>query len=394
MGSIFGQVEALGYSFLLDENDNENDNNDNNNNKNNNNNNNNNSNNNNNTATTTTTTTNNNNTTTTTTTNNNNNTTTTTNNNKDGADVEMGEGKGAESKGKGKAEVGEEEKGKKKEDNPLITADQQLLAEVKKLDLKGVDEAYTILRKHPQMESALMNAFSTIAHTIRYGSRSFSTGVELRCLVILLRNPVLNDNEYHGDVLGPLLVGVSHLSKRLRTALIAYFASNCVPGEVLGEYVGMVQQFISLRQITHGHIPLHDDELIVCAVRTLALCYRANLCVKKIEEVMFYNDMVSDRLAQKEELEREFETWQNNSESNSFSFCFCDYPFVLTATAKSKVIRRESKDQQRNARIDHIRSFLERGMLPFMMGGDRLIWKIRREYLLEDTLRELNRHVC
>jgi len=349
MGTIFGHVEGLGYSFLLDEN---NDNKDDDNNSDNNN----------------------------------------QKKSQGSDDIESGGKNAEEPKGKGKAEAGEEEGGKKKEENPLVVADQYLLAEVQKLDLNGVDEAYSILLNHSQLTSALMNAFSTIANTIRYSSRSFSTGVELRCLLILLRNPLLNDNEYHGDVLGPLLVGVSHLSKRLRTTLIAYFATDSVSGEALGELVGMAQQFITLRQITHEHIPLHDDELIVCAVRTLALFYRANLCVKKIDEVMFYNDLVSDRLAQKEELEREYETWQNNAESNSFSFCFCDYPFVLTATAKSKVIRRESKDQQRMARIDHIRSFLERGMLPFMMGGDRLIWKIRRENLLEDTLMELNRH--
>ena len=160
--------------------------------------------------------------------------------------------------------------------------------------------------------------------------------------------------------------------------------------------MGMAQQFVTLRQITHEHLPLHEDELIVCAVRTLALFYRANICVKKIEEGMFYNELVSDRLGQKEELEREFDTWKGNGDKDEGGgdFCFCDYPFVLTATAKSKVIRRESKDKQRMARIDHIRSFLERGMMPFLMGGDRLVWRIRREFLLEDTLAELNRHVC
>ena len=85
-----------------------------------------------------------------------------------------------EPKGKGKAEEGD---GKRKEDNPLKVADSYLLGEVQKLDLEGVDEIYGVLRHHPQLESALMNAFATIAQAIRYKSRSFSTGVELRCLV-------------------------------------------------------------------------------------------------------------------------------------------------------------------------------------------------------------------
>jgi ubiquitin-protein ligase E3 A len=156
--------------------------------------------------------------------------------------------------------------------------------------------------------------------------------------------------------------------------------------------VGTIQQFITLRQITHEHLPLHSDELIISAVRTMALFYRANLCQKRTDELNFYNDLVSDRLCHKEELEKEFVTWKQLAKSNNKDFCFCEYPFILTATAKSKVIRRESKDKQRTARIDHIRSFMERGMFPFMMGGDRLVWRIRREYLLEDTLTELNRH--
>ena len=140
MGSIFGQVEALGYSFLKTE-DSE--------------------------------------------------------NSKEEADEDVdmdgnqdkrkgkeGKENTPEPKGKGKAEEGDN--GKRKEDNPLLVADSYLLSEVEKLDLGGVDEIYRLLRDHPQLESALMNAFMTIAQNIRYESRSFATGVELRCLVSIL----------------------------------------------------------------------------------------------------------------------------------------------------------------------------------------------------------------
>eukprot|EP00008_Paramoeba_atlantica_P001476 CAMPEP_0201503990 /NCGR_PEP_ID=MMETSP0151_2-20130828/84960_1 /ASSEMBLY_ACC=CAM_ASM_000257 /TAXON_ID=200890 /ORGANISM="Paramoeba atlantica, Strain 621/1 / CCAP 1560/9" /LENGTH=633 /DNA_ID=CAMNT_0047897691 /DNA_START=1723 /DNA_END=3624 /DNA_ORIENTATION=- len=287
-----------------------------------------------------------------------------------------------------KKRKGKEGKEERKEEGFALALDEEMMDEVNQLDSDAVNTAYDLFRRS-ELERPLHNAFVAITGEIRYSSRSFSTGVELRALLILFRNPLLNDPGNHNEVLGPLLIGFSQLSKTLRSCAIAYFTS--IKKGDFEEFLGNIQQFLTLRTYTHSHLALHSDDLVIAAVKVIALLFRANLQTKIVEPDAFYNEPISDRLCQKEELEKEFQIWRGKSHKE---FCFCDFPFILTAYAKSKIVRRESKDKQRSARIEHIRNFMARGgMFPFLsMGGDRMVWRIRREYLLDDTLAELNRH--
>ena len=264
------------------------------------------------------------------------------------------------------------------------------LRQLEKLNIQDVLDTYAMLQKVESsgVEGSLMNAAGRVANEIRYSPHMLRTGKELRAILILLLNPALMNDDYHSEVLGPLCVAIWNIEGNMKHTLVRYLADPQFPADVFQDLVLLLQQLITLRIL---QCPLvHGDTFIAAAVRVLSILWKANTINENEEEKIstqnFYNDIVSNMLSSKQEFNEEFRTYKANDKTR---FAFCHYPFIVSPFIKTMILRKDSKLQQRTAGEDEIQSM---GLLARLMRTDRMIWRIARENLLNDTLRELNRH--
>lgn len=94
----------------------------------------------------------------------------------------------------------------------------------------------------------------------------------------------------------------------------------------------------------------------------------------------FYNDAVNDEDFDAAE---DYRRWRRG---DGASFSFCEYPFVLDPAAKARVLRLESTERMSDEFEDAVlRSIFVGATSPY------LVLRVRRERLVEDTLREVQR---
>jgi hypothetical protein len=73
---------------------------------------------------------------------------------------------------------------------------------------------------------------------------------------------------------------------------------------------------------------------------------------------------------------------------NSGQFSFCNYSFVFDAGTKSKILQYESIVEQHHQRQEALRRTIFTGMV----SAPALVFKIRREHLIQDTLSAVRSH--
>ncbi|KAJ2958616.1 hypothetical protein NQZ79_g5793 [Umbelopsis isabellina] len=119
-----------------------------------------------------------------------------------------------------------------------------------------------------------------------------------------------------------------------------------------------------------------SDWRVISGARVMALLFAANSTSPKIPLSAFYNTMV-DYV----NLMADFESWQ----SRSGKFSFCQYPFMISMGAKMEIMESDARDQQetkwREAFLNML--FHQKPTMPY------LILRVRREYLIDDSLRQL-----
>ena len=96
----------------------------------------------------------------------------------------------------------------------------------------------------------------------------------------------------------------------------------------------------------------------------------------------FYVDVVNDDDFDAAE---DYRRWRRG-DAASASFSFCEYPFALDPAAKARVLRLESNERMSDEFEDAVlRSIFVGATSPY------LVLRVRREHLVEDTLREAQR---
>jgi hypothetical protein len=93
----------------------------------------------------------------------------------------------------------------------------------------------------------------------------------------------------------------------------------------------------------------------------------------------FYNDLLNEQL----DLQEDFVHWKREE-----GFSYCNYSFILDPRTKSRVLHIESAVQQHRERMEAMNSLFTKGVV----SSPALVLRVRREHLIEDTLRELSHH--
>lgn len=136
---------------------------------------------------------------------------------------------------------------------------------------------------------------------------------------------------------------------------------------------------------------MHNSKVIEYVVRTIDLFNEANQLRPSKDRINFkefHNDAINKEVSLKDH----FIGWVREREQSRRSgevfdrhrvFTLCSYPWILDAANKSELLKIQNAIEMDN----HIRQ--NPLNLLMGMGGINLILEVRREHILEDTLRQI-----
>lgn len=207
-------------------------------------------------------------------------------------------------------------------------------------------------------------------------------------LLILLENPLLNSKSKNivnksSSILKRILGVLSNLNEKTHHFFISCFKKQPYNNpKFFRRKVDLINKFIGQRLMeTYSRNKrkhyYNNDWQIKSAAITMALLYSANSQMKLIDRSSFYCIM-ADFI----NLYHDFELWEQKINC----FCFCQYPFLLSMGAKISILQ---LDARRKMEIKAREAFFS-SILSKMNVEPYLMIRVRRDRLLEDSLRQIN----
>ncbi|OZJ03288.1 hypothetical protein BZG36_03753 [Bifiguratus adelaidae] len=253
------------------------------------------------------------------------------------------------------------------------------------VDLVQVRQAYNLLIGLPvNIVRAMMTSIDIL---LRRPGPVLRKKEEIRFLVIILENPLLaqhnypQESQYHHNIAKRVFGLVSCLSNQLHHYLVNWFAR--FDTVVFRKKVDLANAFITYRlskALRAGkRFPdiYENDWRISSAARVMALLFAANNQTPHVPIYEFYNTMV-DYV----DLVADYDSWQQRSGK----FAFCQYPFLISMGAKMSVMEIDAKRQMESK----LKEAYFNSLIQNMRTTPILYLNIRREYLIEDSLRQLS----
>ncbi|RGB41112.1 hypothetical protein C1646_649703 [Rhizophagus diaphanus] len=250
--------------------------------------------------------------------------------------------------------------------------------------LDDVREAYDIICGLP--ESVIRSMMKSTENILKRPGRMLKRKEDIKFLMIILENPLLGQHNYpqelyhHHDIIKRIFGLLSNLSNELHHYLVNWFTRLSV--KIFRKRIELVNSFITFllnkQRNTSPRIPpdYESDWKISSAARVMALLFAANKQSSKVSLSDFYNTFV-DYI----DLLTDYNTW----EQRSGKFAFCQYPFLISMGGKIKIIDYDAKRQKDMKAQEALYTifFYKRVTTP------TLNLKIRRDYLIEDSLKQI-----
>ena len=167
------------------------------------------------------------------------------------------------------------------------------------------------------------------------------------------------------------------------------FLVYCLPKATNLQIIQSLQNYITI-SIMSG---LHNSRSIEYSVRTVDIFSEANNS-RHLKDRIHFKDFHNDAINKEVSLKDHFIAWIREREEckkqgRNFDrhrvFTLCSYPWILDASNKSELLKIQNKIEQDQNRFNNINDLL----LNPGMGALYLMLEVRREHVLEDTLRRI-----
>ncbi|CAG8554900.1 10133_t:CDS:10 [Paraglomus brasilianum] len=253
--------------------------------------------------------------------------------------------------------------------------------------LDQVREAYRILLELPVNVIRVM--MKSIENVLKRPGRILKNTDEIKFLMIILENPLLSqhnfprESQYHHNIVKRIFGLLSNLTNELHHYLVNWFSRLSVT--TFRKRVELVNAFVSSRlnkqqrNTCPGPVTYESDWQIGSAARVMALLFAANKQHSKISLSEFYNAMV-DCI--------DFIVDYDNWEQRTGKFAFCQYPFLISMGGKMQIMEFDAKRQMDIKAKEAFFTILFEKRLT----TPQLILRVRRDYLIEDSLNQLASH--
>ena len=288
------------------------------------------------------------------------------------------------------------------------------------VDIEAVRRVYSILFAlgDSSVENSLLNSLVALA-TVLEMDLKFKTPADnqtfLNQFVVVMENTMLQSPEYLERALPCLCKALSLLPQKSQTQLVKIWAT--FTSEELRQMVETLQQLVTYQVLTGpaaSQLSVHDDEVIICAVKCMRLFFCASVLGGEIdadvvdghsaaaaangnlpEDPLFkelkmnpincrqpkiqYEEFVNEALNDQIEMDRDFTNYKSEN-VEKFSFLSCN--FILTTATKSLGLFYDNRVRMYSQRRLTLLFSLVRGQQP----TPYLRLKVRRDHLIEDAL--------
>ncbi|XP_061778902.1 probable E3 ubiquitin-protein ligase HERC3 isoform X1 [Nerophis lumbriciformis] len=222
----------------------------------------------------------------------------------------------------------------------------------------------------------------------------------MRIYLILSEYPALQDSKYYIRLTIPLAMAILRLDTNPGKVLDNWWCF--VDGGVFERMVDMYKSIVVF-MLAIGKmclVPLFYDSYFLATLRLLEKLHKVNQKANHVEYSRFYIHDVNNLVDMEEDYlkwflnkaEKELGSSSSNSQQIDFpSVSLCSYPFILNAQAKTTMLQTDAELQMQmavsNANIHNVLRVLTLEPQPFR--NLYLVLHVRREHLVNDTLREL-----
>ncbi|EGC34776.1 hypothetical protein DICPUDRAFT_152946 [Dictyostelium purpureum] len=234
------------------------------------------------------------------------------------------------------------------------------------LDINDINQIFSLLTglNNKKVDESLKSATRLLSNNLKYNSVSYKEKEQLKPLVFLLANDFIHDLD-NRTILSNVFVAFSLLQDPMKDVIIKWY--NSLSKEYFIKTIINYEQFISVR-IMSDEVDLHKDPAIKGACSALQLLSKINDLKRYVPFTDFYNDAINEDL----------DLFKDFNQANH-SFTYANFPCVLNTITKGQYLQIEHALSQNNHRTDF-------GRLGLTSALDFLIFKIRRESIITDTL--------
>ncbi|KAI8064399.1 hypothetical protein BC940DRAFT_306156 [Gongronella butleri] len=213
--------------------------------------------------------------------------------------------------------------------------------------------------------------------------RSQVREIHMNAIMILFQCPVYIDVLYPNNLLTELCEFIGNIEPQFQDILCEYLVWDPAAGQLsptiltslLSVFHHMIQVRLLMRTSSTSNISLNADPMVMDVTRCLSMIYRLNEKHHFVAYTEFYNDAINEQL----EIKEDFPNYKDHK-----GFSFCDYPFILNPVVKADILKIESVYQMRHELQDAFFRALFQGV-----NSPYLVLEVRRDHLIEDTLRQL-----
>ncbi|KAG4087335.1 hypothetical protein H8356DRAFT_1281619 [Neocallimastix lanati (nom. inval.)] len=233
------------------------------------------------------------------------------------------------------------------------------------LDIEAIEESYNLILNLKPKElfvRTLANAIEILLAKLTLNIRAYQNGSpeNLRLLIILCKNPLLKNPQYHEQLLRKLCIIISHLKNKSKNIMIKWFSE--FKHDPFEELVGNIQQYI----VSHFAVsPNIANELA-----------KPNQIVP-IDR--FYNDTIAKRLNFKDE----YKNWKKLIDTKKYDeFSYFKYPLLFNPVSKTRILHIDAMVQMSQEFEDAFVNHALDVTCPY------LVLEVRRAHLVEDVLNQ------
>jgi hypothetical protein len=274
------------------------------------------------------------------------------------------------------------------------------------LDIEAIEESYNLILNLKPKElfvRTLANAIEILLAKLTLNIRAYQNGSpeNLRLLIILCKNPLLKNPQYHEQLLRKLCIIISHLKNKSKNIMIKWFSE--FKHDPFEELVGNIQQYI----VSHFAVSPSSKDPIVSAIKVLQLLYIANELAKPNQIVpidRFYNDTIAKRLNFKDE----YKNWKKLIDTKKYDeFSYFKYPLLFNPVSKTRILHIDAMVQMsqefedafvNHALVIHAQHFLQDSSSISNLEDNLkdvtcpyLVLEVRRAHLVEDVLNQISK---
>ncbi|MDP2434831.1 MAG: HECT domain-containing protein, partial [archaeon] len=243
------------------------------------------------------------------------------------------------------------------------------------LDMAKVRLFYAALKALPR---SVLEAVTAASIALLDGLNHVHTGPffdpeQLRFLLVLLENPLLQEPRYHQEFLAKLCCELVVVERQLSQYLLGWFCRAFTPAS-FRRVVLTIQEYITMR--LYSDVDVYHDWSVISGIKVLGYFNMANNLSQFVPFNTFYNLAINESLS----VDRDFKYWVQSSSG----FCFCQYPYVLNIANKNSILKQEALAQMSQEVRDAVKS-----MLRGVRSSPYLKLSVTRDRLVQDTLQQL-----